>query len=729
MSIRLTGGWPPETKAVDHLPGPVGWADNESVRRPDWHWAVWLFAVVAGFCFVAAAYLAIVYPARGGPDTSFGLVWLLAGPLPFYVVGVAARLQVKLCRLSTPLLWVGGMFGIAAALGYGLKAAVQTGVEDGWLIAGVFGYQLTCMIAIVLLARTLALLPDGLFRYRYERITVRVLWALPLLSVIIFFAGPTAYLDHAVFLGGLPSVPGPLPTVPWLAGPISVAYEYYWLAAFVGTALFLIRAARMKPAERRFVRAILVVLVLITVELIAIVAGYAWLAEPMPALLLPNSIFGLLPFIAILAAVTVAGVRHGVLGGRLAVRRTLVYTGLWLLIAGAYLGLATGLGLAATTRLPIVVAILATVTATVVLEPVRRWVNRLAERQILGQRLSGYELLVRLGGTMEHAFRPHELANDLAGGLRDGLGLEWTRIRLDDHVAVSGPVSGDPSAERPIQLGGSELGMISCGPKLDGAFAPRDLEVIETLARQAALALRNANQAAELEASRARIVQAQDAERRRIEQDLHDGVQQELVALVAKLGLARSVLSRDPGRSLQLIDELRGEAIRIVDELRELAHGIHPSVLTDEGLVAAVESSARRMPLPVAVSIPDRLRSARFAVEVEESAFYFVAESLTNVIKHAGATQVAINLAASNGSLQIEVRDNGIGLPSAVRSGSGLTSLRDRIAAVGGSVQVGRGAGPGTVVQAKLPTRDGSDLRVVITETDRPADPVEAGRR
>ncbi len=705
MAGHRTGGWLPGRAAVDHLPEPVEWPDNESVRHLDrGRTAIWLFAVLAGLCFVVAAYLAISYPPDRESESSFGLVWLLAGPLPFFVVGMTAYLRLKVCSLSRQLLWVGGAFGIAGAIGYGVTAGVQVGAGAGWLGVGVFGYQLTCMIAIALLARVLALLPDGRYRYDYERMTIRAMWAVPLLSVIIFFAGPTAYLDHAVFLGDVPGAQSPLPSVPWLAGPVAAAYEYYWLASFAGVALFLVRAARMTPAERRTVRAIVVVLGLITAELVALAVITSGLPEPVPIAMLPRSYFGLFPFVAILAAVVVAGIRNGALGGGAAVQRSLVYTGLWLLIAVGYLGLATALGLAATTRLPIVVAILATVAATVVLEPVRRKVNAFAERHVLGRRLSGYELLVRLGGTMEHAFRPHELADELAGGLLDGLGLDWAQVRLDDYVATAGTVVGDPAAERPLRHDGVPLGTISCGPKSDTAFTPRDLELIETLARQAGLALHHARQTAELEASRARIVQAQDAERRRIEQDLHDGVQQELVAVVAKLGLARSVLPRDPSRSLLLIEELRDEAVRIVDELRELAHGIHPSVLSDEGLVAAVESRARRMPIPAAVTAPDGLRDTRFAIEVEASAYYFVSESLTNVLKHAGATAVAINFAATNGSLLVEVRDNGSGLPLAVRTGSGLTALRDRIEAAGGSLRVANGTGGGAAVHARLPS-------------------------
>lgn len=661
------------------------------------------FAVVATASFVVATYLGTVNARPGGMAANFGLVWLLAGPLPFFLVGAGARLFVKRCGLSTPLLWVGGMFGIAGAVGFGVLAADRAGAPDGWLVAGVVAYHLSCMIAIMLLARTTALLPDGRSRYGYERVIIRSLWAVPLLSVIIFLAGPTAYVDHAVFLPPVRPVPVPAPELPWLAGPVIFLYQYYWLAVFVGVALFLVRVVRMPPAERRMVRVIAVALVLIMVELSAVAVILNWLGLPVEVSRLPATVFGVIPFIATLAAVLVTGLRHGLLGGRIAVRRQLLYGALWIAIAGAYLGSATVLGLAASARLPVVIALVVTVLATIMLEPVRRRVNRIAERQLLGRRLSGYEVLVRMGGALEHAAEPAELAGQLAAGLRDGLGLGWARVRLAGRTAVAGNPDGAPAVQRPVRHGDHDLGLISCGAKPDGAFAPRDLELVETLARQVALALHNASQTAELESSRNRLVQAQDAERRRIERDLHDGVQQELVALLAKLGLVRSSLVRDPVASQSLIEEVRDEAVRIVDELRELAHGIHPSVLTDEGLVSAVESSARRMPIPVRVSTTAGLRDARFAVTVEESAYYFVTEALTNVLKHAVATRAAVSLTRTDGVLEVEVRDNGTGLPAAVVAGGGPTALRDRVEAIGGSVRVGEVPGGGASVRAGLP--------------------------
>jgi signal transduction histidine kinase len=155
--------------------------------------------------------------------------------------------------------------------------------------------------------------------------------------------------------------------------------------------------------------------------------------------------------------------------------------------------------------------------------------------------------------------------------------------------------------------GGERTGVIECGPKVEGSFTERDHELLATLARQAALGIHNARlaaelaarldeigrQAEELSASRARIVRAQDAERRRLERNLHDGVQQEIISLIAKLRLARNQLERDPGRAEATIAELQGEARQVLKDLRELAQGIHPAVLSDRGLLEAIRSAPR----------------------------------------------------------------------------------------------------------------------------------------
>jgi signal transduction histidine kinase len=205
----------------------------------------------------------------------------------------------------------------------------------------------------------------------------------------------------------------------------------------------------------------------------------------------------------------------------------------------------------------------------------------------------------------------------------------------------------------------------------------------------------------DLRESRARIVQAGDAARRKLERDLHDGAQQRLVGLALDLRLAQEKLADDPQEAAAMLDEASAELARATEELRELARGIHPAVLSDRGLEAAVGSLAKRAPLPVRIdsSIDDRLPEP-----VEAAAYFVVSEALTNVVKHSRADRAEVGIRRENGRLLVEVRDDGTG--GADPSGSGLRGLADRVAALDGRLQVNGGASGGTIVRAEIPLRE-----------------------
>ncbi|MDA0184938.1 sensor histidine kinase [Solirubrobacter phytolaccae] len=199
-----------------------------------------------------------------------------------------------------------------------------------------------------------------------------------------------------------------------------------------------------------------------------------------------------------------------------------------------------------------------------------------------------------------------------------------------------------------------------------------------------------------LEETRAGMVAAADAERRRIERDLHDGAQQRLVALAMTLGRARA--SEDPVHTQRLVAEAHGEAKEALVELRNLARGIHPAVLTDRGLDAAVSALAARCPVPVAVDVDLPLRCSPGS---EAIAYFFVAEALTNVAKHAQASRAWLSAELQGDRLVVEVLDNGIG--GAELNGTGLVGLRDRVRAVDGEMTVVSPLGHGTNLRVELP--------------------------
>jgi signal transduction histidine kinase len=205
----------------------------------------------------------------------------------------------------------------------------------------------------------------------------------------------------------------------------------------------------------------------------------------------------------------------------------------------------------------------------------------------------------------------------------------------------------------------------------------------------------------ELAASRTRIVTAGDVERRRLERNLHDGAQQRLVAVSYSLRLALENLDSDPAGAREGLAAACDELGLALEELRELARGLHPAILTDRGLRAAVEMLADRAPIPVAIAeIPDH----RLPEPIEAAAYYLIAEALTNIAKYARASTVHARVSAGDGRVLVEVSDDGVGGADPT-TGSGLRGLADRVEALGGSLAVVSPAGAGTALRAEIPHR------------------------
>ena len=204
----------------------------------------------------------------------------------------------------------------------------------------------------------------------------------------------------------------------------------------------------------------------------------------------------------------------------------------------------------------------------------------------------------------------------------------------------------------------------------------------------------------DLAASRARIVTAGDVERRRLERNLHDGAQQRLVTLSLALRLALARLDADPEAARAALTEAADELALALDELRELARGLHPAVLTDRGLGAAVEMLAGRAPVVVEIA---EVPGERLPEPVEAAAYYLIAEALTNVAKYARASAVRVRVAARGATVVVEVSDDGVGGADPA-AGSGLRGLADRVEALGGSLEVVSPAGGGTSLRAEIPS-------------------------
>ena len=310
-------------------------------------------------------------------------------------------------------------------------------------------------------------------------------------------------------------------------------------------------------------------------------------------------------------------------------------------------------------------------------------------------------LVARLGGDP----RPDALRDALAEALGDpALALAYWLPERDRWVDATGapfalPPPGSDRACTTVERDGRPVALLAHD-------AEEERELVAAVGGAAALALENARldavlraNVAELRASRARIVESADAARRRIERDLHDGAQQQLVAVALALRTARRRVEHDPGAAGALLDSAADDLDAAIRALRDLARGIHPAVLSDRGLASALDALAQRAPLPVEI---DGCPADRLPEPVEAAAYFVVAEAITNVVRYAGATHARVAVTRDGGQLAVLVADDGVGGADPDR-GSGLRGLADRVAALDGRLEVRSDAGRGTTVRATIP--------------------------
>jgi signal transduction histidine kinase len=277
-------------------------------------------------------------------------------------------------------------------------------------------------------------------------------------------------------------------------------------------------------------------------------------------------------------------------------------------------------------------------------------------------------------------------------------------VRIDSFEGRSGWIAEEMhrlgfsrSVSAPITVAGRIWGAVIIAVAGEEPMPPEAETRLSEFADLVALALSSASARQELIESRARIVQAADEARRRLERDLHDGAQQRLVSLALALRMAADALRTDAERGRQMLDDARAELNHAIDELRELARGIHPAVLTERGLAAAVALLAGRSEVPVRLSVT----TERFPSAIEAAAYFVVAEGLTNVARYSEASSASVSISHLDGRLVVEVEDDGKGGADADR-GSGLRGLADRVEVLDGSISLESPEGEGTRLRAEF---------------------------
>ena len=407
---------------------------------------------------------------------------------------------------------------------------------------------------------------------------------------------------------------------------------------------------------------------------------------------------------AVAGAVGIAVARYRLYAIERLINRTLVYTILTVLLAGAYAGVTPVLGVLIGRGSDWVVAG-ATLAVAVVFRPLRGAIQTAVDRRFARDRYQG----VRRMQAFEHDVReglsaPEQIGDVLGEALRDPLVtlLFWTaesKTYADAAGEVVADLPRDGRARTEIQREGARTAVLLHDPGLlerrtllDGVLAAAALSI--EIAR---LRVEVRLQLAEVQASRARIVEAGYEERRRLERDLHDGAQQRLVSLGLQLRRLQRSLPNEAKILAPALDQVVAEVGSAISDLRQIAAGVRPARL-DDGLAAALQDLARSAPLLVEVEAPIE----RVAASVEAAAYFVACEVLTNTVKHAAASHVSMRARQENGTLLLSISDNGGG-GAVARRGSGLAGLRDRVAAHGGTLQILSPRGAGTRIEVALP--------------------------
>jgi signal transduction histidine kinase len=586
--------------------------------------------------------------------------------------------------------------------------------------------------ALVLLFLLILLFPDGRLPSRRWR---PVLWAILAAAVgwlaAQLQAGTTISggITNAVQAAGA-AYPNPLGIFPrhgWFSALIGVSFVLLLITGVLAVASVFVRRRGASAELRQQLAWLGYVGVLTALWAAVLVVGSLLL--PTGTSLLGTLIWSFLvitPVAGIPLACAVAVLRYRLYDLDVVVKKTVVaglvaaaFTAIYALVVVA-LGAATGhSGDSALT-------FAAAALAAVALQPVRARAGLLADRLVYGRRASPYEVLSEFAGQIAGTYSTEEVLPAMAQMVAEATGAERAEVwlasggaeRLETAWPVTAGPPGAPAAAEPdgrtrafaVKHRGELLGALRVTSSPREPLTPAGERLVSDVAAQAGLVLRNVVLIEDLRASRQRIVTAADQARRALERDLHDGAQQQLVALKISLSLARQAMAAASGDTAELLAQTERQAEEALKDLRELAHGIYPPLLADQGLPAALEAQARKAAVAVSIETPGL---SRYPQDVEAAVYFCILEALQNVAKYAQAPAAQVTLRQDSQHLTFTVADNGKGFdPATTPIGTGLQGITDRLAAIGGSIDIASTPGHGTRITGQVPaTRGGASQR------------------
>jgi signal transduction histidine kinase len=572
------------------------------------------------------------------------------------------------------------------------------------------------------------LFPDGHLASRRWR------WVAWFAVLVVCVGFGFLVFQTSIQLVGSPPIPNPLgsiavvdmnsgaPGLIWLVGLVVI------LTAMAGT---VVRMRRSSGELRQQLRWLAFAAALTAVAMVGLVTSFAIGLNP------PNAAFDAILVlgygIAVPVSCAIAILKHGLYELDVVISKTVVYAVLAAFFTVVYLSIVVGIGTAIGSTHNSFLTVLAAATIAVAFNPVRDRAKWFANRMVYGERASPYEVLSEFSERVAETYSVEDVLPRMATLLGQGTGARdatvWLRVGGELRPSASWGSGGSepapilmPDGELPAIAGASKVAAVRHRDELLGALmvtkAPNDPltdaedKLVDDLAAQAGLVLRNVRlteelraNLEELRASRQRLVTAQDGERRRIERNIHDGAQQQLVALAVQARMAEHLAETDPDRQRELLRQVQQGIQDALDDLRDLARGIYPPLLADQGLGAALDAQARRSSVPVTVEAEG---VGRYPQETEAAVYFCVLEALQNVAKYADASLATVRLRATVDELRFEIQDDGRGFdPAATGYGTGVQGMADRLAALGGELRMLSEPGSGTTVIGTLPAVGG----------------------
>jgi signal transduction histidine kinase len=666
-------------------------------------WVAGGVAVVSVALIVAALALAYVDRHLPAGRTAWNLSAVFGGvsDLAVPVVGFVLASRRPGNRVGWLLLAGGlllGLSGFAAAYGLAALVAVPGSLPAGRAFAWLSNWM--WVIPIAMLAFVFLLFPAGQLRSARWRLAAWFTGGACTLAAADLLVNATRFWAHPFSASAQAKTP-----------VVTAAFVLIAAALAVSVTAVVVRFARSAGEERLQLKWFAAAAVLVAATLIA------GLVTNTPA----TYVLSNLAFLCLWVAIGIAVLKYRLYDIDLVITKAVLYGSLAVFITAVYAGLVVGVGaLAGNTRNPLLAALAAAVVA-VAFQPVRQRAGRLANRVVYGRRASPYQVLSQFAQRIGVAYSAEEVLPQMAQIVAAGTGAErvvvWLRVgdelrpeAFSGGSANAGPLLVDgqelpplPDADLsvPVMHQDQLLGAIAIRMPKDELLRPAGAQLVADVASQAGLVLSNAGLIEDLRASRQRLVTAQDEARRRLERNIHDGAQQDLVALTIKARLGATV--EDLAQAREIFGELQADAAGTLENVRDLARGIYPPLLADLGLSAALNAQASKSPLPVTVEADG---IGRFAQDTEAAVYFCCLEALQNTAKYAHATQARICLRAQNGILSFTVSDDGTGYDARhTPTGSGLRNMADRLAALGGWLEVRSAPGQGTTITGHLPIR------------------------